>query len=156
MLDGDAKSFRSVCAAKGERIISKGIIMPDVVNALLNIFHLGKLNEFTACIHSPMQGEIFCQEHLGEKSAQSSERIDVKLTRQKRKELGLDIDQLHEAGCRKKDDITVRKSREKTAGMIFAYRTCGISLGHLESIHAETCTGNTINMIYIINVSFIV
>ena len=110
-------------------------------NTLLNILHIGKLNEFTACINSPMNGEIYCRDHLGEKSAPSTERIDVKITRQKRRELGLDVDQLHEAGCRKTEDITVRKSREKTVGMIFAYRTCGVSLGHLESIHAETCTG---------------
>ena len=130
VLDGDAKAFRIVCSAKGEKIVTKG-----------------HLNEFTACIRTPMTGQQFCEHHLADKTGESEDRLDVRLTRSKRRELGLDIEKLTESGCRKTEDITVRKTRDRTAGMMFAYRTCGISLGHLESIHAETCTGNEISVL---------
>ena len=109
VLDGDAKSFRAVCAARGEKIVKKAM-----------------LNEFSACINTPLPGELFCEQHLAEKTGQSDERLDVRLTRAKVCELGLDIEKLQESGCRKREDITVRRSREHTAGMIYAYRTCGI------------------------------
>lgn len=124
VLDGDAKAFRSVCAAKGSKIVTKG-----------------KLNEFTACASSPLTGKLYCDQHMGEKMGESIERLDTRMTRARRRQLGLDVDELTtEFECREKEDITVRKTRARTAGMMYAYRTCGISLGHLESIHAETCT----------------
>ena len=45
------------------------------------------------------------------------------MTRLKRKELGIDIDFLTtEDCCRKRDAITQRTVRSKTAGMIYCYR----------------------------------
>ena len=50
---------------------------------------------------------------------------------------GIDIDELTtEEGYRKKDQIVVSTSRSKTAGMLYAIRTCGIAVGHVELIHA--------------------
>ena len=79
-----------------------------------------------------------------------------RMTRAKRVELGISIEELTTGqGCRKEENIAVRKSRKKTAGMqglhirlhkilffpkitdhlpsgmLYAYRTCGISLGNL-------------------------
>ena len=123
VLDGDAKCFRAVCAARGEKIILKG-----------------HMNEFTACPETPMAGSLYCKSHDNEKAGEAVEKIDTRMTRARRKALGLDIEELTTSGCRKKEDITVRKVRSRTAGMMYAYRTCIISLGHLESVHAETCT----------------
>ena len=63
------------------------------------------------------------------------------MTRSKRQELGISIDLLTtEEGCRKRENVTQRTDRSVTAGMIYCYRPCGVSIGHVECIHAETCT----------------
>ena len=52
-------------------------------------------------------------------------------------ELGIEVDQLtSNEGCRKEEAITVRKERTVTAGMLYMYRPCGVSLNHMECIHA--------------------
>ena len=126
IMDGAAKMYRTRCAAKGECIKNAG-----------------HLNEFTSCAASPIQGSNFCEEHKNGKVGDTIERLDLgRITRSKRKELGLEIDLLTtETACRKPSAITVTKDRSKTAGMVYCFRSCGVSLGHLECIHAETNTG---------------
>ena len=124
VMDGAAKVYRNVCAAKPEKIISRG-----------------ELNQFRACSNSPVPGDIFCNNHKNNKSGEPDERLDVRITRAKRRELGIDVDFLTTTeGCRKRENVNVRTQRSKTAGMLYAYRPCGIAVGHLECIHAETCT----------------
>ena len=125
IMDGAAKAYRTVCSAKSEKITS-----------------VGALNEFTACGNSPLPKHKFCEVHINDQSGDTPERIDTgMLTRSKRRELGLDVDFLTTTeGCRKREAINVRSVRSKTAGMLYAYRPCGISIGHLECLHAETCT----------------
>lgn len=108
ILDGACKVYRNVCAARGDKITN-----------------YGEFNEFTACSNSPLPGHQFCQTHMDNKSGETCERLDIGvMTRQRRKELGLDIDQLSSSeGCRKQEDITVRSQRSKTAGMLYCYRT---------------------------------
>lgn len=79
---------------------------------------------------------------MNDQSGDTADRLDLgMMTRAKRKEMGLDINFLTTTeGCRKREAINVRSHRSKTAGMLFTYRPCGISLGHSECIHAETCT----------------
>ena len=81
----------------------------------------------------------YCRTHTGDKQGDAEERLDTgMMTRAKRKELGLDLDFLTTTeGCRKREAITVRTQRSKTAGMLYTYRPCGIALGHMECIHAE-------------------
>lgn len=102
----------------------------------------GELNEFIACSQSPLPGKSKCLKHVNDESSNPQERLDYGvMTRAKRQELGISIDLLTtEEGCRKREAITQRTERSKTAGMLYCYRPCGISLGHLECIHAETCT----------------
>ena len=80
----------------------------------------------------------YCSAHMKNVEAPLEERLDTgRLTRSKRKEFGISVDQLTtELGCRKKEAITVRTTRSKTAGMLYAIRTCGVAIGHLECIHA--------------------
>ena len=126
VMDGAAKMYRTRCAANGECIKNAG-----------------QLNQFTSCGASPIQGSNFCEEHENGKVGDTIERLDLgRITRSKRKELGLEIDLLTtETACRKASAITVSKDRRKTAGMVYCFRSCGVSLGHLECIHAETNTG---------------
>ena len=114
-MDGDQKIYRSVCAARGDKVI-----------------RVGKLNEFTACSASPLPGQKFCKIHEDDKAGNDVDRLDTcRITRAKRKELGLDIEELTTSeGCRKREAITVRTERSKTAGMTYCFRPCGISLGN--------------------------
>ena len=131
VMDGACKVYRTVCSARGEKITNAG-----------------KLNEFTACSRSPLPGHNFCQIHMNDKPGEVADQLDAsRMTRQRRKELGLDIDELSSnAGCRRKENINVRTKRSKTAGMLYCYRPCGISLGHVEMIHAER---NAFNINYL-------
>ena len=125
IMDGAAKAYRTVCSAKSEKITS-----------------VGALNEFTACGNSPLPKNKFCEVHVNDQSGDTPERLDIgMITRSMRREMGLDIDFLTTTeGCRKREAINVRSVRSKTAGMLYAYRPCGISIGHTECLHAETCT----------------
>lgn len=84
----------------------------------------GELNEFNSCPASPLPGKDMCINHLKDVSSLPAERMDYgPLTRQRRKEIGLNIDLLStEFGCRKSKDVTVRTERSKTAGMLYCYR----------------------------------
>ena len=75
---------------------------------------------------------------MNEKEAAVEERMDCgPLTRARRKELGVELEVLtSEAGCRKSELINIRSKRSKTAGMLYMLRPCGVSLSHLEGIHA--------------------
>ena len=114
VMDGAAKLYRTVCSARQEKITNRG-----------------ELNQFTACSNTPLRFKQFCKNHIDDKSGEVKERIDVGvMTRQKRRELGLDVEELtSNEGCRKKENITVRTVRSKTAGMLYCYRACGVSLG---------------------------
>ena len=85
-----------------------------------------------------MPKKLYCLKHEGDVTEESAERLDHgRLTRAKCKELGISIETLTtDTGCRKRDLVAVRKSRRKTCGMLYAYRTCGISLGHIECIRS--------------------
>ena len=125
VMDGAAKLYRTVCAARGDKISN-----------------VGELNQFTACSNSPVNGLQFCKIHMDDKSGDVKERLDIGvMTRQRRRELGLDVEELTSTeGCRREENITVRSQRSKTAGMLYCFRACGVTMGHVEMIHAETCT----------------
>lgn len=101
VMDGDAKAYRTVCSADVEKKKRKG-----------------ELNEFLACQESPLPGKDKCLQHLNDESSVGKERLDFgMITRAKRKELGISIDVLTtEEGCRKREAITQRTERSKTAG----------------------------------------
>ena len=78
VMDGAAKIYRTVCAADSSKVTSKG-----------------SLNEFHSCSNSPLPGHRFCQEHLDDKTGDSSDRLDIgMMTRSKRISMGLDVDLL--------------------------------------------------------------
>ena len=98
VMDGAAKIYRTVCSAKPEKVTSRGA-----------------LNEFNACINSPLPGKIFCNTHLNEKKGDTGVRLDSGvMTRARRKELGLENDFLTtDEGCRQRTNITIREGFQK-------------------------------------------
>ena len=68
--------------------------------------------------------EVYERRVSGAGGDEKSERLDFgKLTRSRRVALGIDIDYLLTGeGCRKRENITQRTERSKTAGMIYCYR----------------------------------
>ena len=102
-MDGNQKVVRSVCSAKGEKISNRG-----------------ELNQFTCCHHSPLPKQNYCEAHKNEASGPTEERMDYEpLTRNRRWELGVDIDELTtEQACGKREAVTIRKMRSKTAGRV--------------------------------------
>ena len=93
VMDGAAKVYRNVCAAKPEKVMM-----------------VGELNHFNCCVNSPLPRKLFCAIHLNDKVGETSSRLDHGvLTRARRKELGLEIDCLSSSvGCRKPDKVTMR------------------------------------------------
>ena len=79
---------------------------------------------FPACAESPLPEQHYCLRHRDNIESPSEERLDVgRITRAKRAELGISIEELTTGqGCRKKENIAVRKSRKKTAGMQRLFR----------------------------------
>ena len=88
------------------------------------ITNTGHLNQFTACASSPLPFNLYCKEHIDDRSGEFIERLDTgMMTRSKRRSLGLELDELtSKEGCRKEDAITMRTTRCKTAGMLYTYR----------------------------------
>ena len=110
-----------MCSAPGKKITQKG-----------------ELTIFDYCINSPARGSELCKDHQTDINSPAPERLDEGvLTRKKRKEMGLDVDLITtNKGCRKPDNITVRKNRKETAGMLYAIRPCGVTVNSKEMIHA--------------------
>ena len=122
VMDGAQKLYRSRCAAQPEKIL-----------------RVGNLNEFIACSAAPLPGKKFCINHVNDKYGKSAVRLDSGVVTRSQ-ELGFEEDILTTGGCRKKDKIAIREDRQRTAGMLYAIRPCGIVMGHMELVHAETCT----------------
>ena len=77
-----------------------------------------------ACAESPLPEQRYCARHRDNIDNPSEERLDVgRITRAKRVELGISMEELTTGeGCRKKENIAVRTSRKKTAGMKGSFR----------------------------------
>ena len=95
VMDGNAKHYRTVCAAKPERVTKHG-----------------ELNQFVTCSNSPLPGKLYCTSHDEERTTEEPpEREDFgALTRSKLKSLGLATEELKgsEDGCRKSSVILSR------------------------------------------------
>ena len=112
--------YRAVCASSGEKIERKGQLN-EFTGKIDNVhvFHVHSVICVPACAESPLPDQRYCLTHMDNIENPSEERLDVgRMTRAKRVELGISIEELTTGqGCRKKENIAVRKSRKKTAGM---------------------------------------
>ena len=93
-----------------------------------SVFSLSKFT--TAYKYLQVSTSIYCEMHALDQELVSRERLDTRLTRKARRDLGIDLFELTTgSGCRKEPAIATSKSRSKTCGLLYAYRCCGISLG---------------------------
>ena len=113
--------YRSVCNAPGSKTSKKG-----------------ELPQWDYCSQYPAQGSTLCEDHQKDLTAPVPERLDSGvMTRKQKQELGLGEEILTSGqGCRKKENVTVRKTRKETAGMLYAIRPCGVTIDSEEMIES--------------------
>lgn len=92
------------------------------------------------CIRDPIRGnqhvaaDKCCAEHKLNKSADIPEPIDFKRVTRSMKMIPPTIS--NSEGCKKDKDID--RFHERTAGMLYVFRSCGIRLSHYEMYTAES------------------
>ena len=91
------------------------------------------MNEFDACHLSPVTGKTKCRLHLEKEEAEPEARVDFTVMTRSRSALLKEV-LTTDSGFSKKESITVRKDKFKTAGMIYLIRPYGITVGHMEMI----------------------
>jgi len=125
IIDGNEKLYRLVCNAKKERIIGKE----------------GQVNTYNLCIRNPkrgnqyQKGSKFCEIHVDDKFGDTLETLDMRpVTRSFKKKVPTTVTSAE--GC--KDEKKVDRFYERTAGMFYAFRPCGVRLSHWEMYTAES------------------
>ena len=125
VIDGNAKLYRSICAAEKKRII---------VNS-------GKQNSYELCIRNPLRGNQhgssskFCNEHVNDKEGDTDTQLDLRpMTRS----LAKKIPKMITTGDGCKEDKNIDRFYQRTAGMFYFFRPCGIRLANFEMYTAES------------------
>ena len=84
-----------------------------------------------------MKPSKFCWEHEGEKSSSTAQQLDIRpATRSYCKLIANTATTLE--GCKK--IASVKKYLERTAGMFYIFRPCGIRIAHAEMYTCESCS----------------
>jgi len=125
--DGNEKLYRYICSKEIETV---------------SPCH-GVTGKKTRCIRNPQRGnqnlksKKLCEEHATCEEAGKSdyERIDLRpVTRSISSQLNTVV--VSGEGC--KEECNVSKYSERTAGMFYFFRPCGVRLGHYEMLTAES------------------
>ena len=126
VIDGNEKCYRMICSAKKEKIQSSK----------------GDVNRYNVCIRNPIRGNQhvkaskYCELHQDEQSLISSEtKLDLRPhTRLFCKNLPEVL--TSEEGC--KAEQNVDKFYNRTAGLFYFFRSCGVRLSHWEMYTHES------------------
>ena len=125
IIDGNEKMYRAICAAEKTRIIGGK----------------GNSNGYDVCIRNPVRGNQynssskFCMDHKNESIGSSAEALDLRpVTRSITQSIPKAIKS--DEGC--KDEKNIVKYYNRTAGMFYLFRPCGIRLGNYEMYTAES------------------
>ena len=125
IIDGNEKMYRAICAAEKKRIIGGK----------------GNPNGYDICIRNPVRGNQhnasskFCKNHENESSGKTAEVLDLRpITRSITQNIPKAIKS--DEGC--KEDKNIVKYYNRTAGMFYLFRPCGIRLGNYEMYTAES------------------
>ena len=127
VIDGNEKLYRYCCATPQNKI--KG--------------GRGEINSVHRCVNNPVRGNKskpnskLCQFHESGKKdiMHQEERLDLRpVTRSVTSQLLFEV--TSQKGC--KDESNVNKYMERTAGMLYAIRPCGIRVSHCEMFTAES------------------
>ena len=132
VMDGNEKLYRYICGSDQTKL--KG--------------NKGEVNTYNICINNPIRGNDktkpskFCNEHQNGRDEKTSERIDVRpITRLFAKSIPSTI--LLPFSCKKEVDSFY----DRTAGMFYIFRPCGIRLTHSEMYTAESLSSVFILMV---------
>ena len=127
VIDGNEKLYRFVCGIDKHRVLG----------------NVGEVNRYDMCIRNPVKGNQsttplkYCREHADNKDAATSEQLDLRpVTRLYAKTIENTI--TSEEGCKKPDAIN--RFFERTAGMFYVFRPCGIRISHAEMYTCESCS----------------
>ena len=127
VIDGNEKLYRYCCSYPIEKIEGTN----------------GNVNQSLRCINNPVRGNQNlignkrCAIHLADQITKAivSERVDFRpVTRAFAKEL--EIKDVSGEGC--KDKANLNKHAERTAGMLYFFRSCGIRISHYEMYTSES------------------
>ena len=140
VIDGNEKLYRYICSSKKERVSGNP----------------GEPNLFKGCINYPIisnkytQGSPLCAVHENNQSGQTAEQIDIyPKTRSYCRDIQLRV--LSEEGCKKSSQLN--KYYDRTAGMFYFFRSCGIRLSHREIYYSEACSDVFVDLIDIFGVT---
>lgn len=128
VVDGNEKLYRYCCSFPIEKVIGTH----------------GNVNQSLRCINNPLRGNqnqkgnkrcaIHLPDHI-EANREIVERVDFRpITRAFSKQL--EIEELSGEGC--KDKSNLNKHEERTAGMLYLFRSCGIRIAHYEMYTSES------------------
>ena len=127
VIDGNEKCYRFVCGIDKHRVIG----------------NIGEVNRYEQCIRNPIKGNQstqpikYCTEHAGNQDATTSEQLDIRpVTRLYAKSISTTV--TSGEGCKKPDAINL--FYERTAGLFYIFRPCGVRLSHAEMYTCESCS----------------
>lgn len=125
IIDGNEKMYRAICAAEKKRVIGGK----------------GNPNGYDICIRNPVRGNKhntsskFCKDHENESMGKTADVLDLRpVTRSITRHIPKAIKS--DEGC--KDDKNIVKYYNRTAGMFYLFRPCGIRLANYEMYTAES------------------
>lgn len=125
VIDGNEKLYRLVCAAEKTKITG----------------NVGEVNRYDMCIRNPIRGNQFqpnskfCKTHENEQSGKTLEQIDMRpVTRQYAKMIQHVV--VTDDSCKKEENVD--KFHNRTAGMFYLFRSCGIRISHYEMYTSES------------------
>ena len=134
VIDGNEKLYRFICASEKTRVIGNA----------------GEVNRYDLCIRNPVKGNKsteaskYCLQHLENKSAITEEQMDLRpITRSYAKNITKCPNS--EEGCKKTENIN--SYYDRTAGMFYIFRPCGIRLSHAEMYTSESCSDAFVTLI---------
>lgn len=129
VIDGNEKLYRYICGAEKRRVMG----------------NTGEVNRYELCLRNPIKGNQsskssrYCPEHAGDKEAMTEEQMDL------RPNTRLYAKSIHECdtteeGCKKQNNLTSYATYNRTAGMFYVFRPCGIRISHGEMLTSESCS----------------
>ena len=125
IIDGNEKLFRSICSAEKSRIIGNA----------------GEVNSYELCIRNPVRGNQhgpsakFCSAHVNDNEGATDIQLDLRpITRS----ITAKLPKIVTTGQGCKEDCNIDRFYQRTAGIFYFFRPCGIRISNFEMYTAES------------------
>ena len=125
VMDGNCKLFRALCGAEKTRVIGKD----------------GDVNGYQLCIRNPTRGnqhclsDKYCRVHANDQKGDTADVLDIRpMTRSMTANIPRTV--TNGEGCKSVKNIDTFYDR--TAGMFYIFRSCGVRLSNYEMYTAES------------------